>query len=97
MAVCDMNGDGLDDIAILDGSEDVYIKYQNSDGTFTEYDYGTISTNGQWGWAIADIDNDGHKDIVSGGSYDGTHYLRISSPGSTRSPTSTDRTSSPSA
>lgn len=85
MAVCDMDGDGRDDIAILDNSEHVYIKYQQADGTFITEDYGTIdgSVNpaGQWGWAIGDIDNDGHKDIVSGGSYDGTHYMRISSIG----------------
>jgi hypothetical protein len=71
MAVCDMDGDGLDDITILDNSEHVYIKYQKSDGTFNTIDYGTIdgSANpaGQWGWAIGDIDNNGHKDIVSGG------------------------------
>ncbi|MEO8588846.1 MAG: FG-GAP-like repeat-containing protein [Flavobacteriales bacterium] len=81
MGVTDMNGDGLDDIAILDGSDHVIIKYQNADGSFTSFDYGTISGEGQWGWAIADIDNDGHKDIVSGGGYDGTHYMRISAPG----------------
>ena len=81
MGVCDMNGDGLDDIAILDGSNHALVKYQNADGTFTEYDYGTVSGAGQWGWAIGDIDNNGHKDIVSGGAYDGTHYVRITSPG----------------
>lgn len=85
MAVCDMDGDGRDDIAILDNSEHVYVKYQQADGSFVTEDYGTIdgSANpaGQWGWAIADIDNNGHKDIVSGGSYDGTHYIRITSPG----------------
>jgi len=81
MGVCDMNDDGRDDIAILDNSDHVIVKYQNADGTFTAYDYGTVSSAGQWGWAIGDIDNNGHKDVVSGGSYDGTHYVRISSPG----------------
>ena len=33
----------------------------------------------QWGWAIADLDNDGHKDICSGVSI--TRYVRISARG----------------
>lgn len=81
MGVVDMNGDGMDDIAILNGSDQLIVKYQNADGSFTAFDYGTIAPEGQWGWAIADIDNDGHKDVVSGGSYDGTHYVRITAPG----------------
>ncbi len=82
MGVCDMNGDGLDDLAILHGSDHVYVKYQQADGSFVEEDYGIIGTgSSQWGWAIGDVDNNGHKDIVSGGNGDGTHYLRITSPG----------------
>ena len=81
MAVCDMNGDGLDDIVQLDGSEDIFVLYQNADGSFNDYASGSVGPNGQWGWAIGDIDNDGHKDVVSGGSYDGTHYVRITAPG----------------
>ncbi|MBL7984273.1 MAG: VCBS repeat-containing protein, partial [Flavobacteriales bacterium] len=81
MAVVDMDGDGLDDIVQLDDSRNVFVLYQNADHTFTTFDYGSVSNAGQWGWTIADIDNNGHKDIVSGGSYDGTHYLRITSRG----------------
>lgn len=81
MGVVDMNGDGLDDIAKLNNSRQCQVDYQNADGTFTLVDYGTIANQGQWGWAIADLDNNGHKDVVSGGSYDGTHYLRINSVG----------------
>lgn len=81
MAVVDMDGDGLDDIVQLDGSRDVFVLYRNTDNSFTTYDYGTVSGEGQWGWAIADLDNNGHKDVVSGGGYDSTHYLRITSRG----------------
>ncbi len=81
MAVVDMDGDGLDDIVQLEDSRNVFVLYQNADHTFTTFDYGTVSNAGQWGWTIADLDNNGHKDIVSGGSYDGTHYLRITSRG----------------
>ncbi len=78
MGVVDMNGDGLDDLAILHNSRVLHVDYQNPDGSFTMHDYGSMSNAAQWGWAIADIDNDGHKDVVSGGNYDGTHYMRIS-------------------
>ena len=81
MGVVDMNGDGLDDIAKLDNARTFVVDYQNTDGSFTTVNYGSVSGSGQWGMAIADMDNNGHKDLVSGGSYDGTHYLRISSIG----------------
>lgn len=77
MGVVDMNGDGLDDIAKLNNARTVVVDYQNVDGTFATVNYGNISGSGQWGWAIGDIDHNGHKDVVSGGSYDGVHYMRI--------------------
>lgn len=77
MGVTDMNGDGLDDIVKLHNSRTLWVDYQNANGTFTTVDYGNMSGSGQWGFAAADVDNDGHKDVVSGGSYDGTHYRRI--------------------
>lgn len=81
MGVVDMNGDGLDDIAKLNNARTVVVDYQNANGTFTTVNYGNVSGSGQWGWAIADVDHNGHKDVVSGGSYDGVHYLRINSIG----------------
>ena len=81
MGVVDMNGDGLDDIAKLNNANICQVDYQNPDGSFTFVDYGAVSNAGQWGWAIADIDNNGHKDVLSGGNGDGTHYVRITSPG----------------
>lgn len=81
MAVVDMDGDGLDDVVQLHNSTHVYILYQEEDGAFTQYDYGSVSNSSQWGWAVGDLDHDGHKDIVSGGNYDGTHLVRISARG----------------
>ena len=66
VAVVDMDGDGLDDIVQLDMSQHVYVLYQNPDHTFETYDYGQVENSDQWGWAIADLSNDGHKDICSG-------------------------------
>ncbi|MCB9170581.1 MAG: VCBS repeat-containing protein [Flavobacteriales bacterium] len=79
MAVVDMDEDGLDDIVQLDLSKHVYVLYQNPDHTFETYDYGQVDNSNQWGWAIADLNNDGHKDVVSGVSI--TRYLQISARG----------------
>jgi hypothetical protein len=66
VGVSDMDGDGLDDIIQLDDSKHVYVLYQNPDHSFVTFDYGVVDNSNQWGWAIADLNNDGHKDICSG-------------------------------
>ena len=81
MAVTDMNGDGRDDIAVLDNSNFLKVLYQNVDGKFAGFDAGSMGTDQQWGMAVADMDNDGQKDAFSGGFYDGQHYLRTMGPG----------------
>ncbi|HEX2616942.1 MAG TPA: FG-GAP-like repeat-containing protein, partial [Flavobacteriales bacterium] len=81
MAATDMNGDGRDDLAVMDYSRVLRVLYQNADGRFVPYEYGQVSNEEQWGMAVADMDNDGHKDVLSGGFYDGVHYVRISAPG----------------
>ena len=73
----DMDNDGLDDIVVLDQSKTVKVLYQVTAGSFEEVDYGSISNSNQWGMTIADYDHDGHKDIFSGGSYDGVHVKNI--------------------
>ena len=79
--VTDMNNDGLDDIVILNQSKDLNIAYQQHDGTFTVQNFGTVSNQSQWGMCIGDIDNDGHKDVMVGGSYDDVHFVNINGPG----------------
>jgi len=79
VAVADMDGDGLDDIIQLDMSEHVYILYQNADHSFVTFDYGQVDNSSQWGWAMADLNNDGHKDICSGVSV--TRFLNITARG----------------
>ena len=81
VGVSDMDQDGLDDILILDQSRMVYIAYQEAGGTFTIESYGSVSGAQQWGGCIGDVDNDGHNDFFCGGSFDGTHFLQISSRG----------------
>ena len=77
----DMDNDGLDDIIVLDQSKTVKILYQDASGGFTEVDYGNVSNSNQWGMTIGDYDNDGHKDVFSGGAYDGVHVKHIDAVG----------------
>ena len=79
--VTDMNNDGLDDIIILDQSTDLKIAYQQPDGTFDVSSFGSVSGGEQWGMCIGDVDNDGHKDVMCGGHYDGIHIVNINGPG----------------
>ncbi len=79
VGVTDMDGDGLDDIVQLDMSQHVYVLYQNADHSFVTFDYGQVDGSSQWGWAIADLNNDGHKDICSGVST--TRFLSITARG----------------
>lgn len=80
--VADMDGDGYDDIILLNLSKNLYIDYQSAAGTFTSYNLGAVSSASQWGMAIGDADGDGHKDFVSGGNGDGVHFMEISARGS---------------
>lgn len=80
VGVNDMNQDGLDDIVLLDQSNNLRILYGTGEG-FNQVDYGMVSGNQQWGFAIGDMGNDGHNDVISGGAYDGVHYVSIASQG----------------
>ncbi|HNK86067.1 MAG TPA: VCBS repeat-containing protein, partial [Flavobacteriales bacterium] len=81
VGIADMDGDGLDDLILLQQSKTLSIDYQNADGSFTSYAYGNVSNSSQWGMAVGDVDNDGHKDLVSGGNGDGVHFVEISGRG----------------
>ncbi len=81
VGIADMDGDGYDDLILLNQSKVLSIDYQSANGSFTSYAYGTISSNSQWGMAVGDVENDGHKDFVSGGNGDGAHFVEISARG----------------
>lgn len=80
VGVTDMDGNGYDDIIVLHNSRHLRVMYQTADG-FSLEDYGTVSGNNQWGFAIGDIAGDGHRDVISGGAYDGVHFVQITEPG----------------
>ncbi len=80
VGVTDMNNDGLDDIIVLHNSRFLRVFYQTPNGFDLEV-YGTISSNNQWGMAIGDMNRDGHRDVISGGAYDGVRLVQITSQG----------------
>lgn len=77
MGVIDMNGDGKDDIVQFNSAKNLRIQYQNAAGqTFTSYNFGQVSTRNQWSTAIADYDQNGYNDIISGGAYDNIKLIK---------------------
>ena len=75
LAVCDMNNDGLDDLIRLHENKDLFIEYQQIDGSFLSYSRGTIPGLA-WSIAIADVNNDQINDIFTGGLYDDLKLIR---------------------
>ena len=68
LAVSDINDDGWPDIYVgNDYNEEDYLYINNGDGTFSESlrDYATQVSMFSMGCDIADINNDGHKDIFT--------------------------------
>ena len=68
MAVADLDGDGLDDIISLDRSRNLFVSYQNLNGTFDIVDHPSLGTS-NWGMTIGDVSNDGSSEIFTGGAY----------------------------
>lgn len=81
VGIADMDGDGLDDLILVDRSRYLYIDYQEEDGTFTSYYMGQIASRDQWGIAVGDVRGDGHKDFFSGGSSGSPNFLQITGRG----------------
>jgi glutamine amidotransferase-like uncharacterized protein len=78
--VTDLNNDGLDDLVIMHQSRNLYVGYQQPDGSFDFHFIAAVSQDSQWGMCVGDIDNDGHKDVMCGGSYDDVKVVNINSP-----------------
>ncbi len=79
--VWDMNSDGLNDIVVMDQSKTLRILYQQANGSFVQVNTGTQLGSSQWGMTVADIDNDGFGDVISGGAYDNLRMYNIDANG----------------
>ena len=66
VSVADVNNDGLDDIIRLDQSNDLNIEIQQINGSYTSYFLGTFAGGNAWGMTVADLDNNGIKDVIAG-------------------------------
>ena len=72
----DVDNNGWDDLVILDDGHEVFIEFQGPEG-FQAVFAGSLGSANQWGGCIGDLDGNGTKDLVSGGSYDGVHCMRF--------------------
>lgn len=79
IGVADLNGDGFDDIAHLRNGRILTVEYQRPDGSgFNTVVISQVSTMSQWSLCIADVDNNGLNDILTGGRYDGMKLYKAS-------------------
>ena len=75
-AIVDMNGDNLDDIVSVSGSN-VQIYVQQADGTLVQTNVSTppASNTPSWSLAAADYDRNGYTDLLYGGG-SGVSFMR---------------------
>lgn len=68
IAITDVNGDNLDDIVRLHNGSDLYVDYQNIDGSYTAYVYGNAHP---YSFCLipGDVDNDDDSELVVGGNF----------------------------
>ncbi len=68
--IVDMNGDGLDDVVTFSGSSnsyDMYIDYQQPDGTFdVAFFNANFSRRPSWSICAGDLDQNGYNDLMVG-------------------------------
>ena len=70
VTVIDWNNDGRDDIVRLEVGHKAYVEIQRADGKFDSLYIADFGGSSGWAWAmaVADVDGNGYKDIIAGGS-----------------------------
>ncbi|MBL7808110.1 MAG: VCBS repeat-containing protein [Saprospiraceae bacterium] len=82
IAICDMNGDGVDDIVRLDKGITLSIQYQTiPNQPFISSANQPLSDVKAWGLCTADFNNDGLGDLLSGGYHDGIKFTKTNANG----------------
>lgn len=82
--VSDVNGDHLDDIIVCNTSGEMFILLQQKDGSFVENALGTVEPGSNaLSVIVADVDNNNHDDILTGGQYNGVRVTKSMNPSST--------------
>ena len=72
LCITDIDGDLMDDVVILDKGNHLFVLYQRLQNEAYEVeDLGQVGIDLQWSIVAADLDNDGRRDIVVAGAYDG--------------------------
>lgn len=66
VTVADMNGDGLDDIAVLDDANDLYYVLQQTGQNFNSIHGVSTGSSNCWAMVVADANNDGIRDVAVG-------------------------------
>lgn len=87
--VVDMNGDGLDDVVLVDESQ-LGINYQLAGGGFNsvQYAHAPVANTPYWSMCAGDLDGNGYNDLVYAGggltfmmaNADGTGYTPVNQP-----------------
>lgn len=88
VSVTDVNFDGLDDLVRMNQGHLVNVDIQERDGNFTNYYIRDNGGGSSWGMAVADIDQNGYKDIIADGS-GGINVIKLFWNGTTFTSTST--------
>lgn len=74
--VADMNADGRDDIVRADQQGNFFVLKQQTNGAFMEQPLGIVQFNTPLSIILADVDNNGFTDILTGGQYNGIRIAK---------------------
>ena len=75
MGFSDVNGDYRDDVVIQGGNRNVHLFLQTENRGMQHAKTIDLTGDTDWSLAVLDMDNDGKKEIISSGAYNGTNLI----------------------